>query len=149
MATGTTNAKETTVRKQLTYTAILAAVVCVFFAWSTGKQMEAAMAVEPQLAHDVYFSLKDNSAEAKSKLVSACKKYLTNHPGEIFFAAGPRAEDLNRSVNDQDFDVALHIVFANKRAHDRYQEASRHKQFISETQGNWKKVRVFDSLVQK
>jgi len=25
---------------------------------------------------------------AKEKLVAACKKYLTKHPGEVFFAAG-------------------------------------------------------------
>jgi len=39
------------------------------------------------LSHDVYFTLKDNSADAKKKLVAACKKYLTKHEGEVFFAA--------------------------------------------------------------
>ena len=33
------------------------------------------------LAHNVYFTLHDNSAAAKEKLVAACKKYLTGHPG--------------------------------------------------------------------
>ena len=136
-------------RKQLACTAILVAVVCAFFALSMGKQMEAAMAVEPQLGHDVYFSLKDDSGEAKNKMLAACTKYLSKHQGEVSFGVGPRAEDLNRPVNDQDFDVALHIVFMNKSAHDQYQDSPRHKQFISENQANWKKVRVFDSLVQK
>jgi hypothetical protein len=136
-------------RKQLACGAMLGAVVCVFFAVSNGKQMEAAMAVEPQLAHDVYFSLKDNSTDAKNKLLAACSKYLSKHSGEVYYAVGPRAEELNRPVNDQDFDVALHIVFTHKRAHDQYQDSPRHKQFISENQGNWKKVRVFDSLVHK
>ena len=74
--------------------------------------------------HDVFFALKDNSAAAKDKLVAACKKYLTKHPGEVFFAAGTLAEDLNRPVNDRDFDVALHIVFADRAAHDKYQDAA-------------------------
>jgi len=101
------------------------------------------------IAHNVYFSLKDNSAQAKEKLVAACKKYLSKHPGEVFFAAGILAADLDRPVNDRDFDVALHIIFQDRKAHDQYQEAKRHQQFIDENKENWKKVRVFDSVVQR
>jgi hypothetical protein len=100
------------------------------------------------LAHDVYFTLKDDSASAKTKLVDACKKHLSGHPGTVFFAAGTRAEDLSREVNDRDFDVGLHIVFKDKAAHDKYQDARRHKTFIEENKDNWKKVRVFDSKVE-
>jgi hypothetical protein len=101
------------------------------------------------LSHDVYFTLKDNSADSRNKLVDACKKYLTHHAGEVFFAAGTRAEEFTREINDRDFDVALHIVFKDKDAHDKYQDAERHKQFIEENKDNWKKVRVFDSMVSK
>ncbi len=100
------------------------------------------------LAHNVYFALKDNSTAAKEKLTAACKRYLSQHPGTIFFAAGVLAEDLKREVNDRDFDVALHVIFDSKEAHDRYQEAALHKQFIAENKENWKKVRVFDSVVE-
>lgn len=103
----------------------------------------------PLLAHDVYFTLKDNSPAAKDRLVAACKKYLSGHPGEVFFAVGTRALDLKREVNDQEFDVALHIVFRTQADHDRYQQAERHQQFIAENRDNWKRVRVFDSLVQR
>jgi hypothetical protein len=99
------------------------------------------------LSHDVYFALKDNSAKAKQQLVDACKKYLSKHLGEVFFAVGTLAADLNREVNDRDFDVALHIVFTDQAAHDKYQDAERHQQFIGENKANWKKVRVFDSIV--
>jgi hypothetical protein len=102
---------------------------------------------EPMIVHDVYFTLKDNSAAAKDKLVAACKKYLTDHPGSVYFAAGIRAEEMKRSVNDLEFDVSLHIVFKDKAAHDKYEAADRHKQFIEENKDNWKKVRVFDSAV--
>jgi Stress responsive A/B Barrel Domain len=107
------------------------------------------MATESLLAHNVFFTLKDRSAAAKQKLVAACKKYLTGHPGTLFFAAGTRAETLNRDVNDRDFDVALHLVFTNLAAHDAYQDAPRHEEFIAEQKGNWAKVRVFDSVVER
>ena len=97
------------------------------------------------LAHNVFFALKDNSAESKKKLVDACKKYLSKHPGEVFFAAGTLNEELNRPVNDRDFDVGLHIVFKDKASHDKYQDAERHLKFIEENKELWAKVRVFDS----
>jgi hypothetical protein len=105
-------------------------------------------AAEPVLAHDVYFALNDASAEARAKLVAACKKYLTGHEGTVYFAAGTLASELTRPVNDRDFDVSLHLYFKDVAAHDKYQEAPRHKQFIEEQQKNWKKVRVFDSWVE-
>jgi len=100
------------------------------------------------LSHDVFFSLNDASPAARDALVAACKKYLTGHEGVVAFSAGVLAPDLNRPVNDRDFDVALHMVFDGKASHDKYQDAPRHKQFIEENQKNWKKVRVFDSLVE-
>jgi len=101
------------------------------------------------LAHNVFFTLKDNSAAAKEKLAAACRKYLTPHPGIVFFACGTRAEELKREVNDRDFDVGLHIIFQDQAAHDRYQEAPLHFQFIDENKANWKTVRVFDSVVEQ
>jgi hypothetical protein len=107
------------------------------------------MAAESKaLAHDVYFALNDPSAEAKAKLTAACRKYLTGHEGTVFFAVGTLAGELDRPVNDRDYDVALHVYFRDKAAHDKYQDAPRHSQFIKEMEGNWKKVRVFDSWVE-
>jgi hypothetical protein len=108
----------------------------------------AAEAKDAKLAHDVYFSLKDNSDEAKAKLVSACKKYLTGHPDTVSFAVGVVAKDIKGPVNDREFDVAIHLVFASKAAHDKYAAAERHLKFIAENKGNWKKVRVFDSYLE-
>ena len=102
---------------------------------------------QTRLAHNVFFALNDNSEDAKTKLTEACKKYLTGHPGTDFFTCGILAADYKREVNDRDFDVSLHIVFATKEDHDAYQVADRHNQFIEENKDNWKHVRVFDSLV--
>src|SRR5688572_22318817 len=97
------------------------------------------------IGHMVYFKLKDATADNKKKLVDACKKYLAEHEGVVFFSAGVLADDLKRDVNDRDWDVALHLVFADKAAHDKYQDHARHKTFIDENKDNWAKVRVFDS----
>jgi hypothetical protein len=100
------------------------------------------------LAHNVYFTLKDSSETARQKLVAACRKYLSDHPGTVFFACGVLAEALHRPVNDRGFDVALHIIFTDQAAHDRYQEAPFHRQFVEENRDSWKTVRVFDSVVE-
>ena len=99
------------------------------------------------VVHNVFFQLADNTPAARQKLLDACKKYLTGHPGEVFFATGLRGEAFTRSVNDHDWDVGLHIVFQTKADHDRYQDAARHVKFVEENKPNWKKVRVFDSLI--
>jgi len=100
------------------------------------------------LAHNVYFSLKDKSDESVAKLVAACKKYLNVQAGIVFFAAGSLAKELNREVNDLQFDVALHLVFVDQAAHDAYQDDATHNQFIDQNKANWSQVRVFDSLVE-
>ena len=100
------------------------------------------------LAHNVYFTLEDSSAEAIDGLVAACHQYLKDHPGVVFFAAGRLVEELQRPVNDRAFHVALHVVFTDKAAHDAYQQAEAHVTFIEENRGNWKQVRVFDSYVE-
>jgi hypothetical protein len=128
---------------------MITGLLALAVAQSVGRSGEAAQGKGPMLSHDVYFTLNQSTPEAKKKLVEACKKYLSQHPGEVFFAAGTLAEDLKREVNDRDFDVALHIVFQDRAAHDKYQDAPRHKQFIEENQAGWKKVRVFDSVVEK
>ena len=100
------------------------------------------------LAHDVFFTLKDRSPEARRALVAACEKYLSGHDGTVFFSAGIVAEELDRPVNDRGFDVALHVYLESRKAHDDYQEHPRHKAFIAEMSANWAAVRVFDSWVE-
>jgi Stress responsive A/B Barrel Domain len=101
------------------------------------------------LAHNVFFSLHDSSEASRARLMQACRTHLTNHPGILFFACGVLADDLRREVNDLGFDVGLHIVFTDKRAHDAYQEAPAHLRFIAENKDGWKAVRVFDSVVEQ
>ena len=98
------------------------------------------------LSHAVYFTLKDRSPAAAQALVESCRKHLTGHPGETYFSVGTCAA-YDREVNDRDFDVALLIVFESHAAHEAYQVADRHNQFIAENATTWAKVRVFDAEV--
>jgi hypothetical protein len=107
----------------------------------------ASSAKDPMIGHMVYFQLNDNSPTNVAKLVAACDKHLKGHPGEVFYAAGSLAKEMNRPVNDCDWDVALHLVFRTKADLDKYADAPRHLAFIDENKANWKKVRVFDSRI--
>ena len=100
-----------------------------------------------RVAHNVFFKQIDNSPAKVAELVEACHKYLNVQPGIVFFAAGPLCADLDRPVNDRDWDVGLHLVFDSKASHDAYQDDPTHNAFIAEQKGNWAKVRVFDSYV--
>lgn len=102
---------------------------------------------EPMLAHNVFFTLTDNSPAAKRALVEDGHKYLAPIPGIVFYAAGTLS-DVDRPVNDRGFDVALHVVFKNKDALMKYLVHPRHLEYVEKHKPNWKKVRVFDSVVR-
>jgi hypothetical protein len=117
------------------------------------SQENRAMAADqkragPELAHMVFFTLKDASDANREKMVRACKDYLSGHDGTVYFSVGTRNEDFQREVNDKEYDIALHLVFKDKAAHDVYQDHARHKKFIAENQSLWSKVRVFDSDIR-
>ncbi len=128
--------------------ALIAFALLLPAAWLfAGEAARKGDAKAPAMGHMVFFQLKDKSPAACDKLVEACKKYLSGHPGTLYFSVGKRAEDCKRDVNDLDFDVALHLVFKDKAAHDVYATHPRHLKFIEENKDNWAKVRVFDSYL--
>ena len=102
-------------------------------------------ATNKRLAHHVFFTLHDSSDAKINELKMACHKYLDNHPGVASFAVGTLNADLVRPVNDRSYHVSLHVVFESREAHDIYQTAPRHDEFIAEQKPNWSQVRVFDS----
>ena len=134
------------------WTTVVAAVVIATFVWQFRHTDTATLnAAETEgspmmLAHIVFFSLYDPTPANRQKLDKTKKKYLSNHPGTVFFAAGTVA-DFDRPVNDRDFDVGLHLDIKDNASHDAYQTAPLHEQFIAENKAAWKKDRVFDSNV--
>ena len=113
--------------------------------WERGALM-AADDRQGEIIHNVYFKLKDRSPEKAKALVEACKKYLAPQAGVVYFHVGTVVQDLDRAVNDRDWDVGLHVVFKDRAAHDAYQTDAQHLKFIEVGRDNWDKVRVFDSV---
>src|SRR5215207_3000970 len=116
-----------------TLAAVLVAGVVTHSAEKTG----------PQLAHMVFFTPKDQSKEARDAFVASCHKYLTGHEGTVSFSVGVIAEDVVEPVSVRDFDVALHVVFEDKAARDKYLAHARHTEFVEENRAHFAKVRVF------
>ena len=100
-----------------------------------------------QVAHMVFFTLKESGSAAIQALVDACNQYLTDHDGVVYFSVGARGTEFARPVNNQSYDVGLHVVFQDKAAHDAYQTHPRHLTFIDENKEGWAQVEIFDSYV--
>jgi hypothetical protein len=92
----------------------------------------------------VFFALKDKSPAEVERLIAGCQRFLSDHTGTHYFSVG-RLSDAARPVNVRDFDVALHLIFDSRQAHDDYQVHPRHVEFVETFRDNWSNVRVFDS----
>ena len=103
---------------------------------------------EQNLAHNVFFTLKDASDTAVETLIEDCHTYLKDLPGIINFSAGRLVSEHSRDVNVTDYHVGLHVVFTNKSCHDQYQVAEKHNIFINRNNANWAHVCVFDTYVR-
>ncbi len=98
------------------------------------------------IAHNVFFTLHDNSPAAVEAMIADCHRDLAPLPGIVFCAAGT-CSDVDRAVSDREYDVALHVVFKDRAALDAYMSDPKHVAFMDKHGGNWKEVRVFDSCV--
>jgi hypothetical protein len=98
------------------------------------------------IAHNVYFTLHDNSPVAVKAMIEDCHQYLADLPGIVFYAAGTPLE-ANDSSGGRGYHVALHVVFVDRAALDAYMTAPRHVELIEKYESNWKDVEAFDSCV--
>jgi hypothetical protein len=79
-----------------------------------------------------------------NELLAAAEKYLKPIPGIVSFHVGRMAPS-HRPVVDQSYQVALNIVFANKKAQDDYQAHPLHVQFVEKAfKPNCAKCVVYD-----
>lgn len=125
---------------------LLIGAAAAFPAFASSAKDEAE---GPPLAHMVFFTLKDHSKEAVDAFVKDCEKYLTKHEGTVSFSVGKRAEDVEEGPSVKDFDVALHVVFADRKYRDKYLDSPRHDDFVAAIKGRMEKARVFDSYLVK
>ena len=106
---------------------IVRSVLAPFAAILAAGPLPGADEAEPQLAHMVFFTLKDHSTASREAFVASCQKYLSGHEGAVSFSVGVIAEDVEEPVSVRDFDVALHLIFVDKAAEKSYIEHPRHK----------------------
>jgi hypothetical protein len=95
--------------------------------------------------HAVYFWLRDDLTSAeKAQFVDGIRSLRaieTVQQGYIGVPAGT-----NRPIIDQSYSYALILAFADRRAHDVYQEHPVHDAFRDECSSLWQKVLIYDSL---
>ena len=126
---------------------IVAASLAVLLVGAVLPAADTKQAADPQLAHSVIFTLKDQSAKSREGFVAICDKYLTSHKGAVSYTCGTIAEDVKEPVSDREFDVAMHVVFEDKAALAEYLKSERHNQFVAAIKDKIAKVRVFDSYL--
>ena len=107
-----------------------------------------ATSVGPQIAHDLYLSLADNSAENRAAILAEAKRCLAPHPGIVYFATGVQAEKLQGMFSDRDFDLVVHMVFVDSAALAKYARSKLHQEFVVKMAGKVKKLRIFDSEIE-
>ena len=100
-----------------------------------------------ELAHMVFFTLKDRSEESRQRFVDSCHGHLADIEGSTYFSVGTIAEDVEEPVSVKDFDVALHVVFRDKATKEAYLVHPQHVRFVEENRPHFAKVRVFDSYL--
>jgi len=80
-------------------------------------------------SHVVIFWTDPNNPTAADELIAGANKYLKSIPGSLHFHVGKMAAS-HRSVVDQSYQVALNLVFPDKKAQDDYQIHPSHIEFV-------------------
>ena len=95
-------------------------------------------------SHVVIFWTDPNKANAAADLIAGAEKYLKPIPGVLNFHIGKMAPS-HRPVVDQSYQVALNLVFPDKKAQDDYQVHPLHLEFVEKAfKPNCAKVVVYD-----
>ena len=96
--------------------------------------------------HNVFFWLRDGADAADARrLAHGCTTYLVGIPGVLRLTVGSPA-GTGRDMVDNSYGVALLVEFADRGAHDVYQDHPDHLRFIAECSEFWSRVRVYDTV---
>ena len=95
-------------------------------------------------SHVVIFWTKPENPKAADELFAGMHYYLKRIPGVLQFHVG-RMLRSDRPVVDQTYQVALNVVFPDKKTQDAYQVHPLHLEFIEKVfKPNCSKVVVYD-----
>lgn len=96
------------------------------------------------LTHTVFFWLKPETTPDRRDQFEADLRALLSIPGSTRAVIGKPSTTEQRPVVDHSYDYALELDFADIQAHDLYQDAPAHHEFIAKSREIWEKVRVYD-----
>ena len=95
-------------------------------------------------SHVVIFWTDPQNPKAADDLIAGAMKYLKPIPGVQHFHIGRMAAS-HRPVVDQSYQVALNLVFSDKKTQDEYQAHPQHLEFVEKSfKPNCAKVVVYD-----
>jgi hypothetical protein len=95
-------------------------------------------------SHVVIFWIDPAQPNAADELIAGALKYLKPIPGVLQFHVGKMVAS-HRAVVDQSYQVALNLVFPDKKTQDDYQTHPRHVEFVEKVfKRVCKKVVVYD-----
>lgn len=80
-------------------------------------------------SHVVIFWTKPEIPTAADELIAGAEKYLRPIPGVLHFHIGKMVGS-HRPVVDQTYQVALNLVFPDKKSQDDYQVHPEHIEFV-------------------
>ncbi|MDB6058670.1 MAG: Stress responsive alpha-beta barrel domain protein [Verrucomicrobiales bacterium] len=81
-------------------------------------------------SHVVIFWTDPNNPNAADELIAGMEKYLRPIPGALQMHVGNMVTS-PRPVVEQSYQVALNLIFANKKAQDDYQVHPMHVEFVT------------------
>lgn len=112
-----------------------------------GNPKGTPLAIDGNMAHAVYFDLKDpRDTEA---LMRDCLARLEGIPGVRALEVGERCAEFKTPRNNQEFEVALWVLFDDRAAHDGYQVHPQHRALVEEWMPKLAGIEVFDAWVRR
>ena len=95
-------------------------------------------------SHIVIFWTNPQNPKAAEELIAGANQYLKPIPGALSFHIG-RMVASHRPVVDQTYQVALNLVFPDKKTQDAYQTHPLHLEFVEQAfKPNCSRVVVYD-----
>ena len=83
-------------------------------------------------SHVVIFWTKTDKPDSTAALIAGAEQYLKPIPGVLSFHIG-RMVPSHRPVVEQSYQVALNLVFPDKKAQDDYQVHPLHLEFVEKS----------------
>lgn len=94
--------------------------------------------------HSVYFWLSNpESADDRAALQAGVESLRGISAIQTAYVGVPA--QTRRPVIDHSYDLSLVLVFADKAAHDAYQDHPVHLEFVAECKHLWSQVKIYDA----